>query len=114
MLNKLCIKENLSLINIVRKQEQADLLKSEGAEHVVVTTGDWQPILKELINKLKIKVLYDALGGGEVQADIFKSMIPGSTAYVYGALESNAAKVGPGSFIAGLTIKGFYLTTYLK
>ena len=41
MLNKLCIKEGVPLLNIVRKEEHEKLLKSEGAEHVIVTQGDW-------------------------------------------------------------------------
>lgn len=39
MLNKRCIRLGIPLLNIVRKQEHADLLKSEGAEHVIVTQG---------------------------------------------------------------------------
>jgi len=40
-LNKICKTENIPLLNIVRRKEQAELLKSEGAEHVIVTEGDW-------------------------------------------------------------------------
>lgn len=42
MLNKRCQTLKIPLLNIVRKQEQAELLKKEGAEHVIVTTGEWQ------------------------------------------------------------------------
>lgn len=41
MLNKLCQTEKIPLLNVVRRKEQADLLKSEGAQHVIVTEGDW-------------------------------------------------------------------------
>ena len=41
MLNKLCIKEGIPLLNIVRKEEHEKLLKNEGAEHILVTQGDW-------------------------------------------------------------------------
>lgn len=46
MLVKICKTENIPLLNVVRRKEQADLLHSEGAEHVVVTEGDWQPVYK--------------------------------------------------------------------
>ncbi|PNB40190.1 NADH oxidase, partial [Pseudomonas sp. FW305-130] len=35
MLNKICIKDGIPLVNIVRSQEQADILKKIGAKHVV-------------------------------------------------------------------------------
>lgn len=34
---------------------------------MIVTIGNWVEELRELIEKLNIKVLFDALGGGEVQ-----------------------------------------------
>lgn len=42
MLNKRCIRLGIPLLNIVRKQEHADLLKSEGAQHVIVTSEGWE------------------------------------------------------------------------
>jgi NADPH:quinone reductase-like Zn-dependent oxidoreductase len=42
MLNRLCQKEAIPLLNIVRREEQAELLKKEGAAHVLVTNGEWQ------------------------------------------------------------------------
>lgn len=63
---RICKTENIPLLNIVRRNEQAELLHADGAEHVIVTVGDWQPAYKELIRKLKLNALFDALGGGEV------------------------------------------------
>ncbi len=42
MLNQLCQKENIPLLNIVRREEQAEILKNEGAIHVLVTIGEWK------------------------------------------------------------------------
>src|SRR6266568_6934221 len=39
MLNKICIKDGIGLVNIVRSAEQARLLKSIGAKHVVDSTA---------------------------------------------------------------------------
>src|ERR1700743_3035567 len=35
MLNKICLKDSIGLVNIVRSPEQADLLRQLGARHVV-------------------------------------------------------------------------------
>ena len=42
MLNRRCQTLGIPLLNIVRREEQAELLKSEGAKYVVVTQGAWQ------------------------------------------------------------------------
>ena len=62
----------------MRKEEGAELLRSLGAEHVVVTSREgfldfhhcmslcregWQHQLKELIAKLNISVAFDAIAG---------------------------------------------------
>jgi hypothetical protein len=36
MLNKVCIKEGVALVNIVRKQEQVDLLTKLGAKFLLI------------------------------------------------------------------------------
>ena len=35
MLNRICLKDGIALVNIVRKQEQEELLRDIGAKHVV-------------------------------------------------------------------------------
>src|SRR6201747_116515 len=39
MLNKICLKDGISLVNIVRSAEQADILRKLGAKHVVDSTA---------------------------------------------------------------------------
>ena len=39
MLNKICLKDGIGLVNIVRSKEQADLLRKIGAKHVVDSTA---------------------------------------------------------------------------
>ncbi len=39
MLNQICLKDGIKLVNIVRKQEQADLLKAQGAVYVCNATS---------------------------------------------------------------------------
>jgi hypothetical protein len=40
MLNKICIKDGIGLVNIVRSKEQAGILHGIGAKHVVDSTAD--------------------------------------------------------------------------
>lgn len=53
---------------------------------MIVTTGDWEPELKNLIKTLNVKVLYDALGGGDIQTKILQLLPSDGTAYIYGSL----------------------------
>lgn len=87
MLNRICKSEGINLLNVVRRQEHADLLKSEGAEHIIVTTGEWEKEYIEKVKELKSKILFDALGGGEVQATLIKNHPNDGVVIVYGVLE---------------------------
>ena len=64
MLNKYCKTLGIPLLNIVRKEEQAALLKAEGAEHVIITKGDWEVEYQQAIKTHGFNVFFDALGGG--------------------------------------------------
>src|SRR5438067_12468396 len=39
MLNKICIKDEIGLVNVVRRPEQADILRKAGARHVCVASS---------------------------------------------------------------------------
>ena len=39
MLNKICLKDGIGLVNIVRSAEQADILRKIGAKHIVDSTA---------------------------------------------------------------------------
>ena len=86
MLNKLCKKEGIPLLNIVRREEQANVLKAEGAENVLITTGDWEPQFKEYTNK-GFDCIFDALGGGETTKVLLENMPLKSGIFLYGTLE---------------------------
>ena len=86
MLNKRCIDIGIPLLNIVRREEQAELLKSEGAKHVIITKGEWENEYKEAIKEHGFNVLFDALGGGPVTEALIVNLNGGSTAHLYGVL----------------------------
>lgn len=75
MLNRICHKDGISLVNIVRKPEQEQLLRDAGAEHVVSTASD--NFLAELTDALVetgATIAFDATGGGKLAGQILACM----------------------------------------
>jgi NADPH:quinone reductase len=109
MLNKRCKSLGIPLLNIVRREEHAALLKAEGAEHVIVTKGNWEAEYAEAIKAHGFNVLFDALGGGPITESLILGLNGGSYAHIYGYLEGK-----PLSIAVGLNLsKGIYVTGYL-
>lgn len=75
MLNRLCQAENIPLVNIVRKPEQAQLLRSQGASHVCDSSSP--DFLRELTDALLATgatLAFDATGGGRLAGQILACM----------------------------------------
>ena len=75
MLNRLCLTDGVSLVNIVRKREQEDLLKAAGAVHVC--RSDSATFLKDLTDALATTgatIAFDAIGGGLLAGQILGCM----------------------------------------
>jgi len=67
MLVKLCKNENVPLVNIVRSQQQVDILKGLGAEHVCNSSdADFEDRLIEALDATGATLAFDATGGGEL------------------------------------------------
>jgi NADPH2:quinone reductase len=104
MLNRICIAENIGLVNVVRTQEQQDLLKAMDA-HYVCNTGSPTFIqdLTEGIIATGATLAFDAIGGGALAGQILTCMEAALTRsateysrygsathkqlYIYGALD---------------------------
>src|SRR5207249_12128974 len=64
MLNKICLEDSVGLVNIVRRQEQVDLLKKLGAAHVCNSTSPtFMDDLTEALVATGATVAFDAIGG---------------------------------------------------
>ncbi len=75
MLNRICIAENIGLVNVVRTQEQQDLLKAMGARHVCNTgSPTFIQDLTEAINATGATLAFDAIGGGALAGQILTGM----------------------------------------
>lgn len=95
MLNRICIKDGIPLVNIVRSKEQADILKTIGAKHVVDSTAP--SFLSDLTNALVetgATIAFDAIGGGRLAGDILNCMETAinKTAKEYSRYGSNVHK----------------------
>ncbi len=75
MLAKICLAEDVPLVNIVRKDAQVEILKSIGATHVVNTSSDsYKSDLTAAIGDTGATLAFDAIGGGELASDILAAM----------------------------------------
>merc|ERR1740129_2313195 len=115
MMVKYCKQEGVTLVNVVRRQEQVELLRSLGAEHIVSTgESDWQSKLTDLIKGLGIKHAFDAVAG-DMSGTLLGLLPPGSTVWVYGRLAPEpVGNIQPLDLIyRGKRVEGFILTQWL-
>ncbi len=129
MLVKICAKDGIPLINIVRSTAQADLLKGIGATHVVDSTAEaFMADLTTALVETGATIGFDAIGGGKLAGQILGCMESAAVkrmktysrygsdtfkqVYIYGALD-----VGPSilnrSFGLTWSLAGFLLTPFL-
>jgi NADPH:quinone reductase-like Zn-dependent oxidoreductase len=130
MLNKICIKDGIGLVNIVRSKEQADILHKIGAKHVVDSTAD--TFMDDLTNALVetgATIAFDAIGGGKLAGQILTCMESAANktakeysrygsnvykqVYIYGSLDNRPTEL---SRAFGLTwgVGGWLLTPFLQ
>jgi len=75
MLNRICIKDGIGLVNIVRKPEQEALLRSQGAAQVCDASAP--TFMEDLTNSLVATgatIAFDATGGGRLAGQILTCM----------------------------------------
>ncbi len=75
MLNRTCLKDGISLVNIVRKPEQAALLREQGAKQVCVTASPtFMDELTDALAATGATIAFDAIGGGRLAGKILSCM----------------------------------------
>ena len=95
MLNKICLKDGIGLVNIVRSKEQADILRKIGAKHVVDSTvATFMDDLTNALVETGATLAFDAIGGGKLAGQILTCMetAVNKTAKVYSRYGSNVHK----------------------
>jgi NADPH:quinone reductase-like Zn-dependent oxidoreductase len=75
MLNKICIKDGIALVNIVRKAEQAEILRKIGAKYVVDSSSPtFMSDLTDALAETGATIAFDAIGGGKLAGQILTCM----------------------------------------
>lgn len=75
MLAKLCAKEQIPLVAIVRRDEQRALLSELGVKHIVDSSREsFMPDLVAAIAQTGATLAFDAIGGGRMANDILVAM----------------------------------------
>jgi NADPH:quinone reductase-like Zn-dependent oxidoreductase len=130
MLNKICIKDGIGLVNIVRSKEQAEILKKIGAKHVVDSSApSFLDDLTAALVDTGATIAFDAIGGGKLAGDILNCMeiAINKTAkeysrygsnvhkqvYVYGGLDIRPIEL-PRGFGMAWGVGGWLLTPFLQ
>ena len=130
MLVKLCNKDSVELVNVVRKQEQVDLLKSIGAKWVCnMTAPTFMNDLIEALVATGATIAFDAIGGGKQGGQILTAMEVaanktakeysryGSTVhkqvYIYGGLDRSPTEFNR-AFGMMWGVGGWLLTPFLQ
>jgi hypothetical protein len=95
MLNKICLKDGIPLVNIVRSEEQAGILRRIGARHVVDSTSpSFIDDLTKALAETGATLAFDAIGGGKLAGQILGCMETAinKNAKVYSRYGSNVHK----------------------
>ena len=104
MLNRICLADGVPLVNIVRRPEQAALLREHGAVHVCDSSEpSFERDLVAALRDTRATLAFDAVGGGRLAGQILNAMEAAIVAadapysrygsdvhkqvYVYGALD---------------------------
>lgn len=75
MLNRVCRQDGIELVNIVRKSEQAELLRREGARHICDSSAPtFMKDLTEALATTGATLAFDAIGGGTLAGQILACM----------------------------------------
>jgi len=129
MLVRLCQADDIPLVNIVRSEEQVQLLTSMGAQWVLNSQSD--EFMKELVDALVATgatLAFDAIGGGRLVNRILTAMELAAAqtgpwsrygseepkqAYIYGQLDLGATELTRG-YGWVWSVSGWLLTPFMK
>lgn len=130
MLNKICMKDGVSLVNIVRKPEQEKILREIGAKFVCNSSSPtFMDDLTDALVETGATLAFDAIGGGRLAGQILSCMEVainrkateysryGSAVhkqvYLYGALDRTPTEINR-NFGMAWGVGGWLLTPFLQ
>jgi NADPH:quinone reductase-like Zn-dependent oxidoreductase len=129
MLNRICIADDVKLVNIVRSDAQAAILREIGAQYIVDSSApDFREKLTDAVAETGATLAFDAIGGGKIVNTILHAMEAAinrtATAYsrygsatwkqvyVYGMLDTSPMELDRGYGLAW-GVSGFLVTPFL-
>ena len=129
MLNKICLKDGIELVNIVRSEAQAQILRDIGATRICDSSAD--SFMEDLIRELAATgatIAFDAIGGGRLPGQILTAMEAAANltattysrygsatfkqVYIYGGLDTSPTVLNR-AFGLSWALSGFLLTPFL-
>ena len=130
MLNKICQRDGVSLVNVVRSAEQANILKELGAKIVLDSTSPrFMSELIEAVGATEATLAFDAIGGGMMASQILTAMEAAAAArmtsynrygsntfkqvYIYGMLDTSRTELTR-TFGFSWSVSGWLLTPFLQ
>jgi NADPH2:quinone reductase len=130
MLNRLCQADDIPLVNIVRRQEQVDLLRGIGAKYVCNSSDDdFREQLTDALTETDATLAFDATGGGRLAGQILSCMETAQSqkagaysrygsethkqVYLYGRLDRSPTELGSDVGMAW-GVGGWLLTHFLQ
>lgn len=131
MLQKICTKDGVQLVNIVRSAAQEKLLRDIGAKHVCdSSTPDFMEKLVAAFAETGATIAFDAIGGGKIASQILTAMEAAAgirapnnfnrygsntfkQVYIYGGLDMSPTELTR-SFGFSFALSGFLLTPFLQ
>ena len=130
MLNKICIADGISLVNIVRGDAQAEVLRGIGATHICNSSSpEFMADLTKALVETGATIAFDAIGGGKLAGQILTCMEAainqtatvysryGSSVhkqvYIYGGLDTGPTELNR-SFGMIWSVGGWLLTPFLQ
>jgi len=128
MLNRICVADGVPLVNIVRRPEHVELLRGQGAEHVVDSSAEsFRDDLVAALRATGATIAFDAIGGGELASTLLSAMERVASegnefsrygsdthkqVYVYGGLDRGPTTLHR-NFGMSWSIGGWLLTPFL-
>lgn len=130
MLNRICLKDGIPLVNIVRSEAQAAILREIGARYIVDSTSpDFQAELTEAVAATGATLGFDAIGGGKLASQILRAMETAASrnmssysrygsdtfkqVYIYGSLDTSPTVIHR-TFGFAWSVGGWLLTPFLQ
>jgi len=128
MLNRICLADGIPLVNIVRRADQAAILRDLGATWIVDSSDpDFHAKLFEAISETGATLAFDAIGGGRLASDILNAMEKAASkgavysrygssspkqVYIYGGLDMAPTTLDR-AFGLSWSVSGWLLTPFM-